>query len=86
VVSRLFTDEDVTGGAEGGECAAGGVSVPHPLDDESRSKQSGMPQDCPPPTVSGETCAWSATLWDQSTPHSEAHKIYQDDPRGVDKG
>jgi hypothetical protein len=86
VVSRLFTDEDVTGGAEGGECAAGGVSVPHPPDAEPRSKQSGMPQDCPPPTVSGETSAWSATLWDQSTPHSEARKIYQDDPRGVDKG
>jgi hypothetical protein len=48
VVSRLFTDEDVTGGAEGGECAAGRVSVPHPPVGEPRSKWSGVPQRLPP--------------------------------------
>ena len=61
------TDEDATGGAEGGECAAGGVSVPHPPTPNPGRNSPGRPEDCPPPTVLGEARTWSATPFVEST-------------------
>jgi hypothetical protein len=71
----LCADEDVTDGAEGGECAAGGVSVPHPPTPNPGRSGPGRREDCPPPTVCGEACAWSATPFGQSTPHFEAQRF-----------